>query len=308
MWKISRLADMGVPARRLAVALSATSLPAGQAGPRADYRAVGFPLQSLTRKMVYLFITVVLSGCAESSSDHDFDTRKFSLPTIVQVLDTSVMELTSVDYMEMAHPVFSGKFRFGDTVDLDSSTTSRHEGDFVEEPRMTFGGDTMGTDGLQVITDYRKIIHPAVEYLRAESHYPVYVVNESSRAKFLYGKDRHVFAIQEALDASGWWRPIEGRAFDFCGNGRWALCVRPNEYVLFSMRRYTGNFKTKLRIRLVNGSATYVSEPFEGEINFKQFLVEPDGYFYEELSKDRALAISWIFYGSVPMSYDAPQR
>ena len=32
----------GVPARRLAVALSATS-------PRADYRAVGFPLQSLTR-------------------------------------------------------------------------------------------------------------------------------------------------------------------------------------------------------------------------------------------------------------------
>ena len=32
----------GVPARRLAVALSASS-------PRADYRAVGFPLQSLTR-------------------------------------------------------------------------------------------------------------------------------------------------------------------------------------------------------------------------------------------------------------------
>jgi len=32
----------GVPARRLAVALSAAS-------PRADYRAVGFPLQSLTR-------------------------------------------------------------------------------------------------------------------------------------------------------------------------------------------------------------------------------------------------------------------
>ncbi len=33
---------LGVPARRLAVALSAAS-------PRADYRAVGFPLQSLTR-------------------------------------------------------------------------------------------------------------------------------------------------------------------------------------------------------------------------------------------------------------------
>jgi hypothetical protein len=46
---------LGVPARRLAVALSATS-------PRADYRAVGFPLQSLTRKYVVLpslFLSIV---------------------------------------------------------------------------------------------------------------------------------------------------------------------------------------------------------------------------------------------------------
>ena len=226
---------------------------------------------------------------------------------VVQVIDTAAIELTPVYNLEMAHPIFSGKFQFGDTVNLDASTRSGYEGDFVEEPRMILGGDTMSTDGLQIVADYRTIVHPAVDYLRTESHYPVYVFNESSRAEFLSGKDTHVFAIQEALDVSGWWRPIEGRSFDFCGNGRWALCVRPNEFVLFSMRRYTGGFKTKLRIRLVNGSATYVSEPFEGEINFKQFLVEPNGYFYEELAKDRADAISWIFYGSVPLSYDAPQ-
>jgi tetratricopeptide (TPR) repeat protein len=42
---------LGVPARRLAVALSAASLPAGQAGPRC---AAGFPLQSLTRNALHV--------------------------------------------------------------------------------------------------------------------------------------------------------------------------------------------------------------------------------------------------------------
>ncbi len=49
---IERSRDVGVPARRLAVALSAAS-------PRADYRAAGFPLQSLTRST---FLTLVLAG------------------------------------------------------------------------------------------------------------------------------------------------------------------------------------------------------------------------------------------------------
>jgi len=48
----NRDSGLGVSARRLAVALSATS-------PRADYRAVGFPLQSLTRNARSRAITVL---------------------------------------------------------------------------------------------------------------------------------------------------------------------------------------------------------------------------------------------------------
>jgi hypothetical protein len=55
-------AGLGVPARRLAVALSAPS-------PRADHRAVGFPLQSLTRNASSTAIAVLgtclgLVGCS----------------------------------------------------------------------------------------------------------------------------------------------------------------------------------------------------------------------------------------------------
>ena len=58
-----RDSGLGVSARRLAVALSATS-------PRADYHAVGFPLQSLTRNaatIIRLFVIVPFLG---SCSDH----------------------------------------------------------------------------------------------------------------------------------------------------------------------------------------------------------------------------------------------
>ena len=44
--------SLGVSARRLAVALSAAS-------PRTDYRAVGFPLQSLTRIVVKEVLNII---------------------------------------------------------------------------------------------------------------------------------------------------------------------------------------------------------------------------------------------------------
>lgn len=53
----------GVPARRLAVALSAAS-------PRAGYRAAGFALRSLTRKLPFLYVLLVI-GCT-SCTNSDF--------------------------------------------------------------------------------------------------------------------------------------------------------------------------------------------------------------------------------------------
>jgi len=294
---ISRLANWGVPLAKPRVALFVAS-------PRADYRAVGFPLRSLTQNAMYVVTMAVFLGCTKSTSLHDVESRTFSIPKIIQTHDTTAIELTPIYHIEAARAIFSGKFQFGDTINLSTRSDSTYEKDLVEEPRITGGGDTMSTDGLQLVADYHAIMRPAVSYLKAESHYPVYIFNESSRSKFLYGKDTHVFAIQEALDVAGSWRPIEGKSFDFCGNGRWGIKIRPSEYVLFSMRRYSGNFRTKLRIRLVNGSATYVSHPFEGEINFKQFLVEPDGYFHEELTRNRVRAISTVFNGSIPLGYD----
>jgi len=58
-----RDSGLGVPARRLAVALSAAS-------PRADYRAVGFPLQSLTRNAAAIIRLFVIVPFLSSCSDH----------------------------------------------------------------------------------------------------------------------------------------------------------------------------------------------------------------------------------------------
>jgi hypothetical protein len=61
----------GVSARRLAVALSASS-------PRADYRAVGFPLQSLTRNAVLALALCLVTHVvpAQFFKPYDFMTRE----------------------------------------------------------------------------------------------------------------------------------------------------------------------------------------------------------------------------------------
>ena len=85
----------GVPARRLAVALSAAS-------PRADYRAVGFPLQSLTRNagsrlpfIALLLGCMILSSCDQPApsvvSQHRPALPMFPFWQVMEKWDTTAL-------------------------------------------------------------------------------------------------------------------------------------------------------------------------------------------------------------------------
>lgn len=114
-----------------------------------------------------------------------------------------------------------------------------------------------------------------------------------------------MFAIQEALDDNGDWRPIEGRGFDFCGNGYWGLKIHSNEFMTILFPKYAGDFKTKIRVRIKNHDIIYVSRPFEGTINKKQFYFGKDrDYHYCEDDKNKTGAIQHVFYGSIPLELD----
>ena len=135
--------------------------------------------------------------------------------------------------------------------------------------------------------------------------YPVYIVNNSKVPKLLKGKDLRLFGLQEAVIKESKyyarWHPVEMRGWDFCGNGHWSRIIMPNQYALVLFPKYSGDFKTKMRVRIQNGESIYVSQPFEGVINKSQFYFK-DSTGLNDLTEDchPMDGYHW-FYGANPI-------
>jgi len=79
--------------------------------------------------------------------------------------------------------------------------------------------------------------------------------------------------IQEAIDSLGRWKPIEYIDVGGCGNSGHVAKLPPNSYLTGSVLKYTGNFETKLRLKLRYGEHILYSTPFNGKINLEQFEI-----------------------------------
>ncbi len=82
--------------------------------------------------------------------------------------------------------------------------------------------------------------------------------------------DSNMRIIQEALDSSGRWRPIERAPFTSCGNSHHNVFLPAGHYWELVAPRYTGSMRTRLRF-VIHGSHELVSNEFEGSINPGQF-------------------------------------
>ena len=104
--------------------------------------------------------------------------------------------------------------------------------------------------------------------------YPVLIENISDSVWNIDTQEGWVFMIQEAMNEHGEWKPIE--YIDYravCGNSYWTEKLPPKYYLISKIYRYTGEFKTKLRIRFVTEHQIFISNEFEGTINYSQFNV-----------------------------------
>jgi hypothetical protein len=79
--------------------------------------------------------------------------------------------------------------------------------------------------------------------------------------------------IQEAKDKNGKWKPLECYYnFGGCGNPEsYFFKLIPNNFMVYPIMKYNGNFKTKIRIKLFNAGNVYYSNEFSGQINHSQF-------------------------------------
>lgn len=106
---------------------------------------------------------------------------------------------------------------------------------------------------------------------RRRKAYPVIIENLHSDTVYI-GYGSYIPIITEALNEKGEWKPIEDRFIYMCGNGVESIILPPKQIVVTSELLYTGDFKTKLRMKL----GSNYSREFTGTINLTQFEYEWD--------------------------------
>jgi hypothetical protein len=228
---------------------------------------------------------------------------KFRIPAVIQSETNDTAIYFKEESLVEVWPSFIGQFKFSDTIYYSGEDEKRYSMSEAQSrwEQRAFAFDTLSSDGLQVIGDYETSIIYADKSIDSIAHYfyPVYIVNETHEPKVFIGKDSYVFAIQEALDTSDYsrWYAIEGRGFDFCGNGYFRRKILPGEFIMFLFPKYSGLEKTLLRARVKIGDGLIVSKPFKGVINRNQFTIKNETWFDRELKKTKGTSANWLFYG-----------
>jgi len=104
--------------------------------------------------------------------------------------------------------------------------------------------------------------------------YPFLVYNSSkNNVIFENPIEGNIYVILEALDRDGNWKPIEfWEQHQFlCGTGHRNYSLPAKTFLIGAFKRYRGNYRTKMRLKLNNFGEVMYSNVFEDTINYSQF-------------------------------------
>lgn len=258
--------------------------------------------------VLYLFIFGMF-GC--KPENQDIDIFKFPVVINTQIIDTMTSSPFEADCISQVFPRIMRKFKFSDTIDINPEIkdTSTFKDYIFSGSKYYDIKDSINSNGFELFADYNTSIfydkNPDFSNNtkpKLHTYFPVYIVNSTKSDKLIRGKDNYFFGIQEAVDTKdcGFWKPIESRGFDFCGNGYWYLIVHPKEFLVVLMKKYKGEMNTKIRVRFKILNNTYVSSTYMGNINEEQFLVKENTGIYISLKKSYYEAKESLFYGAKP--------
>ena len=110
----------------------------------------------------------------------------------------------------------------------------------------------------------------------------LYVANTRADTIFFSAQDSRIEMILEAKDGNGQWKPIEYLPHSWCGNSYHLVYLPSKAYWEFTIPRYEGRLKTKLRAvlyykqELGGRDRRVTSNEFEGAVNSGQFSIKLD--------------------------------
>lgn len=126
---------------------------------------------------------------------------------------------------------------------------------------------SIGTDGSISLLAFPD---QTVPFSQSSRGFRLLLVNRTRAEAAFPASDSRLAIIQEALDSTGKWRPIEYLPSSFCGNSYHQVFLPRNAYWQFAAASYSGSQKTKLRF-VLQGKQPIYSNEFEGSINPEQF-------------------------------------
>lgn len=114
------------------------------------------------------------------------------------------------------------------------------------------------------------------EYLDTEKRnnkiaYPIFIKNKT-KDTLTIGYGDIIPLIIEAKDNNQIWKPIQRKIHFECGTGIMSFILPPNNCVISFMKLYSGNFKTKLRLKYEYKDISIYSNEIDGIINSDQFI------------------------------------
>ena len=122
-------------------------------------------------------------------------------------------------------------------------------------------------ENLKIIVDTTQVLIKSSYYRSAKGKsYPVFIYNNSNK-KQIIGLGSLLYMNLEAKNDKGQWKPIEQQDYHSCGTGVYNYILKPKNICISSVYKYSGNFKTKLRLRHLGN----YSNEFEGYVNLDEF-------------------------------------
>lgn len=204
----------------------------------------------------------------------------FQVPSYISLDTARMLSPYTQKGLRSFSPSFLGKYPFGDTLVWRKDPYDFYAEDYLEPYYYYDSTDHLATDGLQLMPRPDiQLEDPINKPEEGKAYFPVFVVNETEHSKVIHGKEGHTYAIQEARDSNGYWHPIEHQGIIGCGVGTWILQIHPNEYGVFLMPIYEGNYATELRVRFKNGVNIFVSKPYRGRISYEQFSIDKKSWY-----------------------------
>jgi hypothetical protein len=197
--------------------------------------------------------------------EHGVDT---SIPEIKGLQDKFVV---LVDTNILAHNFISFKEDYARLQSVDTFEATIYMDD-AERAKLT-------SKQIREILNKNKKEADSIHEVNNNGQQLVWLINNSKDTITLQMQDWLYICILEALDLNSEWRPIEYWRFSNCGNSYYNKRLLPktaNSFVISIPK--IGNYKTKLRFKLLGMDKFYYSNPFNGNIDYCSFIEDSSTY------------------------------